>query len=123
MKKMLLWLSAHAFVSGLEIALLLFVVPVFGDMFADFGVSLPYPTRLVLGVSLWLRRYLFFLIPPMLGLFVFDGAGGWLLQQRVGKGAATAWWATILALLVAAFTLMLLALWTPMMVMQEVVQP
>jgi hypothetical protein len=59
----------------------------------------------------------------MLGLFVFDGAGGWLLQQRVGKGAATAWWATILALLVAAFTLMLLALWTPMMVMQEVVQP
>ncbi len=123
MKKMVLWLAAHALVSGLGLVLLLFAVPVFGLMFADFGVTLPYPTRVVMGVSLGLRRYLFFLVPPMLGFFVFDGAGGWLLQQRVGKGAATAWWATILTILVAAFTLMLLALWTPMMVMQEVVQP
>lgn len=36
---------------------LVFVVPVFGEMFADFGAELPGPTMLVLNLSGFLRTY------------------------------------------------------------------
>lgn len=42
--------------------LLIFVVPVFSEMFDDFGAELPAPTQILIGVSDWLKANIVFLI-------------------------------------------------------------
>ena len=37
--------------------LLIFIVPIFGEMFASFGSELPAITQMVLGLSQWLQKY------------------------------------------------------------------
>ena len=41
----------------IAIGLITFVVPVFGEMFEDFGADLPGPTQFLLNMSDWLRAY------------------------------------------------------------------
>jgi type IV pilus assembly protein PilC len=47
---------------------LLFVIPVFEKMFADFGGSLPVPTQVVIDLSRWSvdHWYVFVVVPPAL---------------------------------------------------------
>ncbi len=54
---------------GAVAVLLLFVIPVFEKMFADFGGSLPVPTQIVIDFSNWSvsHWYLFIVVP--IGLF------------------------------------------------------
>ena len=42
---------------GIAIAMITFVVPVFGDLFDDFGAKLPGPTQFLLNMSGWFRSY------------------------------------------------------------------
>ncbi|MCC5789477.1 MAG: type II secretion system F family protein [Opitutales bacterium] len=42
--------------------LLIFVVPVFGEMFDDFGAELPKPTQILVGTSDWLKANIVFLV-------------------------------------------------------------
>ncbi|MFT5782934.1 MAG: type IV pilus assembly protein PilC [Candidatus Krumholzibacteriia bacterium] len=42
---------------GACIFMLMFVIPVFAKMFSDFGGTLPTPTRIVMGVSDFIRAY------------------------------------------------------------------
>jgi len=53
-------------VIGLAIALvnvlLIFVIPVFADMFADFGAALPKPTQMLIDLSDFLKSYFFYLL-------------------------------------------------------------
>jgi type IV pilus assembly protein PilC len=42
---------------GIAIAMITFVVPVFGDLFDDFGAQLPGPTQFLLNMSGWFRSY------------------------------------------------------------------
>jgi type IV pilus assembly protein PilC len=42
---------------ALAIGMILFIVPVFGNMFADFGAKLPAPTQFLLNVSDFLKKY------------------------------------------------------------------
>jgi type IV pilus assembly protein PilC len=49
---------------AIAIAMILFVVPVFGEMFSDFGAALPAPTQILLNLSGWMRAN---------GLYVFIG--------------------------------------------------
>ncbi|MBI3812536.1 MAG: type II secretion system F family protein [Nitrospirae bacterium] len=42
--------------------LLVFVIPIFAKMFADFGGSLPAPTQFVMGVSEFMQSYIVFMI-------------------------------------------------------------
>lgn len=49
---------------GIAIGMILFIVPVFGEMFSDFGAALPTPTQKLLDFSDWLRAN---------GIFVFIG--------------------------------------------------
>ena len=42
---------------ALAIAMIVFIVPVFGQMFADFGKELPGPTQFLLNVSEKLKKY------------------------------------------------------------------
>lgn len=50
------------------IFLLIFVIPMFGTMFSDFGQALPWPTQVVLGASDFVieRWYLVFVMPIVL---------------------------------------------------------
>ncbi|HEY4224013.1 MAG TPA: type II secretion system F family protein, partial [Myxococcota bacterium] len=53
---------------GAVAVLLLFVIPVFQKMFADFGGSLPVPTQIVIDISAWSTKhwYVFAFGPPIL---------------------------------------------------------
>ena len=47
---------------GLVNILLIFVIPVFAEMFADFGQELPKPTQILIDLSGFLKSYIVFLI-------------------------------------------------------------
>jgi type IV pilus assembly protein PilC len=47
---------------GLVNILLIFVIPVFAEMFADFGQELPKPTQILIDLSGFLKSYIIFLI-------------------------------------------------------------
>ena len=49
--------------------LLIFVIPTFEDMFSSVGVPLPFPTRLVIGMSKALQSYWWVLIAVAIGSF------------------------------------------------------
>lgn len=49
--------------------LLIFVIPVFADMFADFGADLPKPTQMLIDLSGFLKSYIIYLILLAFGLF------------------------------------------------------
>ncbi len=51
--------------------LLVFVVPIFDNMFADFGQALPAPTQVVVGLSNFLKNYWYILIGAIVGTGVF----------------------------------------------------
>jgi type IV pilus assembly protein PilC len=63
-KSAMVYPSAIIFVAvSVVIFLMIFVIPVFGQMFQDFGGTLPWPTQLVIGVSELTKRYILFAIP------------------------------------------------------------
>lgn len=61
--------------------LLIFVIPVFAEMFTDFGAELPKPTQLLISISDFLQSYIIFIL---VGL----GVGVWLMKKffRTPKG-------------------------------------
>jgi len=52
---------------GACIFMLMFVIPVFAKMFSDFGGTLPAPTRIVMGISDFIRGYWWALIGGAVG--------------------------------------------------------
>jgi type IV pilus assembly protein PilC len=54
--------------------LLTFVIPVFREMFASVGLALPFPTRVVIGLSDFLRGYWYAIAGVIIG-------GIWLLRR------------------------------------------
>jgi type IV pilus assembly protein PilC len=46
---------------GATVFMLMFIIPTFAKMFTDFGGTLPLPTRVVMGLSDFLRNYWYFL--------------------------------------------------------------
>lgn len=76
-------------VIGLAIALvnvlLIFVIPVFAAMFADFGAKLPAPTQFLINLSNFLKPALGipeFLTKPSLVHIVLGGYVGWKVLQK-----------------------------------------
>ena len=67
-------------VIGMAIALvnvlLIFVIPVFAEMFDSFGGELPMPTQILIGLSDFLQSYIIFLLAGAYGIF-------WLIQKFV----------------------------------------
>lgn len=63
-------------VAGILTAMLLFVVPMFEDLYSELGGTLPLPTRVLLGVSGVAKR---FAVP----IFVLEGAGLWALRRWI----------------------------------------
>ncbi|MEE9591662.1 MAG: type II secretion system F family protein [Thermodesulfobacteriota bacterium] len=48
--------------------LLVFVVPIFEDMFSDFGKALPLPTQIVINLSDWIKSYWYILLLSLVGV-------------------------------------------------------
>lgn len=61
--------------------LLIFVIPTFADMFADFGKKLPAPTQALIDVSDWLNANILYVI---VGLFIFYQV--WTRFTKTPKG-------------------------------------
>jgi type IV pilus assembly protein PilC len=74
-------LSATALIT---VTLLMFVVPIFADLFAEFGATLPLPTQIVISISEFLGHHLFSITAASL-------AAGLLLVklQRTPRGKTT----------------------------------
>jgi type IV pilus assembly protein PilC len=53
---------------GVIILILWKVVPIFVNLFASLDAGLPLPTRLVIGASNFVGRYIIFMIPAVVGL-------------------------------------------------------
>jgi type IV pilus assembly protein PilC len=64
------------------IVLLVFVIPVFATMFENFGGQLPLPTRIVLGLSTFVKKYLIFAV---LGLVAAAFAIRYIRKSSNGK--------------------------------------
>jgi type IV pilus assembly protein PilC len=57
-KRAMIYPSAILVIAGIvSLILLIFVVPQFQEMFANFGAKLPFFTRIILGISIFLRHY------------------------------------------------------------------
>lgn len=56
--------------TGVTIAMLTFIVPVFAKMFTGLGSELPAPTKIVLGISNFLQSYYLVFIGILVGLIV-----------------------------------------------------
>jgi type IV pilus assembly protein PilC len=54
---------------GAVVILLVFVIPVFESMFASVGLALPLPTRIVIGLSAFLRGYWYALIGGIAAIY------------------------------------------------------
>lgn len=50
--------------------IILFVIPTFKNMFADFGATLPLPTQILLSVSEWVKKWILLLFLGMIGLVI-----------------------------------------------------
>jgi type IV pilus assembly protein PilC len=71
-KSALTYPSVVAFVAiAATCFMLIFIIPTFAKMFTDFGGQLPLPTRIVMGVSDFLRGFWWALIGGIIGLVVF----------------------------------------------------
>ncbi|NJD61700.1 MAG: type II secretion system F family protein [Deltaproteobacteria bacterium] len=64
------------------VVLLVYVIPIFGKMFQDFGQALPAPTMFVLGISAFTRKYFLLVI---VALAVLAGIFRWYRNQENGR--------------------------------------
>ena len=55
---------------GIAVAMIVFIVPVFGDMFADFGADLPKPTQVLLDLSDLMKAYGLYMIIGIVAVIV-----------------------------------------------------
>ncbi len=55
---------------GIATAMILFIVPVFGEMFEDFGAKLPAPTQFLLDLSNSARKYGVYVVLCIVGLVI-----------------------------------------------------
>jgi len=55
---------------GATIFMLMFIIPTFAKMFTDFGGTLPMPTRIVMGMSNFLRNFWYLLAMGVAGFVV-----------------------------------------------------
>jgi len=72
-KSAMIYPSAIIFVAiSVIIFLMIFVIPVFAEMFQDFGGTLPWPTQFVIGLSHFIKNYILYAIPGLIaGVFAF----------------------------------------------------
>ena len=73
---------------GSTVFMLLFVIPVFAKMFSDFGGVLPAPTRIVMGLSDFLRQYWWAMLAAVFGtMFAYkQGRKNYKISFKMDQG-------------------------------------
>lgn len=75
-KNFFVWMLVISIVSwSIFETALIFVIPVFAGMFADFGAKLPGPTQWIIDLSNCYKRHTFLFSMPVLGLIVLIAIG------------------------------------------------
>ncbi len=75
----------------IAIAMIVFIVPVFGEMFADFGADLPKPTQFLLDLSDGIKKYgIYIIVGVVIAVIAFKKwketpAGGYQLDAMLLK--------------------------------------
>jgi type IV pilus assembly protein PilC len=70
-KSAMVYPAAIVFVAvSVVVFLMIFVIPIFAQMFQDFGGTLPLPTQMVMGLSRLMRSYILFAIPVLIAAVV-----------------------------------------------------
>lgn len=67
---------------GVTAALIMFVLPMFAEMFSSSGVALPWVTRFLLGLGIFLKKYILFLL---IGLAVVIASLGYYFRTPQGR--------------------------------------
>ncbi len=71
-KGAMIYPAAIAIVAVIAVAVMLvFVIPVFASMFTELGGQLPLPTRIVMALSDFLRKWFFVIVGITIGLIIF----------------------------------------------------
>jgi len=73
---------------GVTVFMVTVVLPTYISLFSDMGTHLPLPTRVLLGISMFVRRRWYLLLLAVAGLWV---AAGWWARQESGRRALHAW--------------------------------
>jgi len=103
----------HLVLFVLALVLIIFVVPVIGYMYKDFGRSLPVPTQFGFDLSVWLKKYGFFSIPVWIFFFWADARIYAHLYRRFGRAKAL-WWARGISVgLLLLMAYVVLGMWMP----------
>ena len=68
--------------------ILVFVIPAFEKMFADFGGSLPMPTQIVINMSNFIQKYILVIIG---GIFLSIWGFKRIYRTKVGRAAIDKW--------------------------------
>src|SRR5205814_5834416 len=66
---------------SITIFLLVKVVPVFSDVYKGFGQKLPAPTLALISLSNWMKAYILYILPAMVGVVY-----GWLAYIKTKQG-------------------------------------
>jgi type IV pilus assembly protein PilC len=64
----------------ITVFLIIFVIPIFKDIFSGFGAELPFVTRIIIGLSDFLRSKILYILPPI-GLAVW-GFKKWMKTEK-----------------------------------------
>jgi len=103
-------LLAHGLAILAFVALLVFLVPRFAEVYAGFGAPLPVATRLVMSIADFLLHGGFLLVAVLLAL---DVAICWLLQKFAGLKALVAWGVLVLVGILACGAVSALVIYLP----------
>lgn len=68
--------------------ILVFVIPAFEKMFADFGGSLPMPTQIVINISNFIQKYILVIIA---GIFITIWGVKRIYRSKAGRAAIDKW--------------------------------
>ena len=112
----------HGITLSITLAPLWIVVPVFGEMFADFGASLPGPTQFMLNLSWRSKQYLPVTILLVVALLFWDALLYAWLYRNINRRAGLLWfWGAFIALFLQ-IPLIVLSMFLPIFKIGEVVQ-
>jgi type II secretory pathway component PulF len=114
-------LLIHALVPLGVLLMLIFVVPQVAESWKSMEVELPTVSVAVLALSQWTRRYFVIVAPAaLIGLMAAEGfLVAWIWRHRRRFILAIAWWGVVAVVEGAMVLAMILAIYLPIIRLQE----
>ena len=112
----------HVVLFVLNLFVILFVVPIFGDKYKDFGQGLPGLTWFGLDLSHWLKKFGILILPVWVFLFWTDAKIYEHLYRSFGRAYGLIWFAGVAVGFLLLLVLILLGMWLPVIRMGAVTQ-